>query len=734
MPAFADNVVTVSSAEGRPGDEVEVTLSLTNTDAIVAAEVTIPLNEYIRYVDGSATLNAARANGHQLSAAYVDGALRLYVYGFGSNALTGNEGTLATFRLRLGKHPERFALTPQVILSNAQGQAMSATPRAGTATILAPELTITTSQIDFGHIPIRSTYTKTLTLKNTGTDVLTVEDVTFDAPELSASETVFTIASGATKSITLTFAPTKYGAISKAATIISDATNGKQTASIVADPYSVNELTVGNASGVSDTEVAISLTLKNMEPIMAVQCSFTLPDGLRYVEGSITPSTHAEGLSATASVEGKKLTLFLYSQSNVAIPEGNGEIATLRVLLDGKSGTYYMTPQDVVLGNVRLENMVSASKRGSVSIQSPTISCNASLDMGSTAVTEVAEKTYAIRNSGQVDLVVSNINFLAEGFSVKEELPLTIAKGTTKNITVCYTPSKEGTYRTTMNIYSNDPVSRLKNVAVSGSVYEPNSLSMTGQWADGNKKYVVSVALENYTDIVAAQMDVVVPQGLSLNTATALMPSERLNGLTSTILPYEGQTYRVALFSFSNKVIAGNSGNIFTLTFDVDDVNVAQGKTITIDNLLLSNSGANNYASKASCRTIVENAKVSIFALSAAETMGSVTGAGSVDYGTEVTLTAVPAEGCKFVKWSNDITENPYVFIATTDIEIKAEFVLLGDIYPDGTIDYKDVEGASRILLNQNTQGLNLQAADVDDNGFVTISDLTKIIEIINKK
>lgn len=597
MPAFADNIVTVSSAEGRPGEEVEVTVSLANTDAVMAAEVVIPLSEHLKYVAGSATLSEARANGHQLSAASVDGTLRLYIYDFNSRALTGHDGTLVTFRLLLGRHPERFVLTPQVILSNALGQALSATPRSGTATILTPELTVMTSQMDFGHIPIRSTYTKTLTLKNTGTAMLTVEGVTFDAPELSASETAFSIAPGATKSLTVTFAPVKHGAISQKVTIVSDASNGRQTASVVANPYSVNELHVGDASGISDNEVSLSLTMNNMEPIVAAQCTFTLPDALHYVAGSIAPSTHAEGLSATATLNGQKLTIFLYSQSNVPIPEGDGEIATFRLLLDGRSGSYYLTPQDIVLGNARLENMVSASTRGMVRIQSPTIAANASLDMGSAAITDVAEQSYAIRNSGQAELEVTGITFLAEGFCIKEALPLTIAPGATQQITVCYTPTKEGQYRTTMNIYSNDPATRLKNVTMSGSIYEPNTVGLTGEWSREKTAYVTRIAVDNYTQLVAAQMDIHLPEGASINVVNALSNTARLAGMTSYLAKTDNMTYRLVVYSLSNAVIQGDSGDILTLTFNVEDASAMEGKEIRIDNIILSDITSKNYAS-----------------------------------------------------------------------------------------------------------------------------------------
>ncbi len=54
---------------------------------------------------------------------------------------------------------------------------------------------------------------------------------------------------------------------------------------------------------------------------------------------------------------------------------------------------------------------------------------------------------------------------------------------------------------------------------------------------------------------------------------------------------------------------------------------------------------------------------------------GTVTGAGTYDYGTEVTLEAKPAEHYHFVKWSDGTTENPYSFVITQDITIEAVFV-----------------------------------------------------------
>ena len=76
----------------------------------------------------------------------------------------------------------------------------------------------------------------------------------------------------------------------------------------------------------------------------------------------------------------------------------------------------------------------------------------------------------------------------------------------------------------------------------------------------------------------------------------------------------------------------------------------------------------------------IENYKVTISVQSNDETKGSVSGGGTVDYGTDVTLTATPAEDCEFVRWSDGSTENPYTFTATADVTLTATFMAPANI------------------------------------------------------
>jgi uncharacterized repeat protein (TIGR02543 family) len=63
-----------------------------------------------------------------------------------------------------------------------------------------------------------------------------------------------------------------------------------------------------------------------------------------------------------------------------------------------------------------------------------------------------------------------------------------------------------------------------------------------------------------------------------------------------------------------------------------------------------------------------------VTAVSSSETMGSVTGAGTYEAGTEAMITASANEGYQFVKWSDDTTVNPYVFTVNNAVSLTATF------------------------------------------------------------
>lgn len=595
ITAAADNCLSLSQASGTPSTEVTVSVSLSNTDSVSALQFILPLGKYLHYIDGSCTLSTVRSNGHIITASQVDEELRIYIYSLSLSSLRDNAGELLTFRLSLGKEPAHYTLLPQVVLSDAIGKDLTASVSMGKVTILAPKLQVLTQEVDFGHIPIYDTYVQSLSLQNVGNLPLDITNISSDDALFIPQTPTLTIAPQATADIPIEYSPTLRGRASARLSILSNAINGAQYATIAADPFSVNELYVSSANGVADSIVGISLTMNNMEPIVAVQCEFLLPAELVYEKNSFSLCTpRGDGHIALSSMHGDTLSLYIYSPTNKPLIANSGELATFRLRLNGNSNAYSLTPMDVVLSNANSENMLSAAFGGSVSIQSPQLNCESSMRFADAPVTEIAHATLLIRNYGDAPLLIERATFLMKGYSVVDTLPLSISPWSEAPFTVTYSPQQEGNFSTTMNLYTNDPTMRMKTIAISGHIYEPNYLSAVGI-AIPNDAYALSVSLSNYSDIVAAQFDV--HWSAEMTTSQALcIPSTRLQQHDYSVTRINDSTYRVLVYSITNTPIAEHDGELLQLLYTPKNQQIINycGIPFTIDNIVLSNANGEN--------------------------------------------------------------------------------------------------------------------------------------------
>lgn len=595
---WAGNIIKVSSTQGHPGDEVTVSVSLEGDEMPTAVEMQLALDDALKYVDGSAVLNAERSNGHSISAAVKSGNLSVVIFSPTLTALQGTTGELFNFKLKLGKEPADYTLAPVMLLGDAKGNSLTHSVERGVVTLLSPKLEIVTPTIDFGHIPIRSTYTKSVGVRNVGNEPLLISAVTTDRTDLVALQQDYTIAPGNTAQVQLNYLPIIRGAITAKVNFATNAINPKAgTANVVADPFSVNELHVWRVEGISDEEVTVVLKMNNMEPITGAQCTFTLPDGLEYVAGSAAVGSRCDATDHIASgfVQGQKVTLLLYSINNMTLPEGDGELLTFKVRLNGPSGYYMLTPEDVTLSNVTVENMVSATYGEYVVIQSPRLNGASALDMGSGAVNEKQIASYTISNNGAVDLVISRVTFLAEGYAVEEELPMIIEPGKSKILTVSYSPHEEGLYKTTMQIYTNDPTNRMHSVELTNNIYEPNDITVTGE--NTKEGYRFDFGMDNYTDIVAVQMNISWKPGMQTNLGQ-LVTTDRLSNHSVLLSEVEPGIYQVLVYSLNNTPIIGNSGSLFTLDYSAADGVNCRDTELKVTNIVLSDASGKNYTSE----------------------------------------------------------------------------------------------------------------------------------------
>ena len=585
LSVSATNTLSFSPLDGHPGDTLDIAVMLENSDAVTALQVDIPLNTNLQYIDGSASIDSHRSNGHQLVAHAANDTLHVTIFSLSQAALNNEDGDIFTFRVRLGNEPATYPLAGKTVITGTAGQALAAGVEQGSITIYSPKIQIVSTSLDYGHVPIRATYTKTLQVRNTGNEPLHITDIVFSAAEFSVSSTEFTIPAAQTQNIVVTFAPMLHGAISENVRLRSDAINdpdvyGANICALVADPYSVNELRMQAASGISDDTVTVRVRMNNMESIVGAQFSIKMPTALEFIDGSAAALERASGHSVLSTMSNDTLTLLLYHPSNEAVSGDDGDLLSFRVRLNGTTGSYALKPVKTMLVNTAQQNMVSAVYQANVTIQSPKISSNASLAFGHIRADQPHTVSYAIRNTGQVPLTVERVTFLSEGLRVVTELPIVIAKNATQYIDIELTPWQEGAFATTMQVYSNDPTTRMKSVNLTADVYEPNSLTFRGHTF--GTEYRLAVDLTNYSDIAGVQFDV---EGLMPWTSYALSP--RVAKHQVVVQPIDETRHRVIIFAMDNSLIEGHDGVLMEWNWQEELVPALNGKTISMDNVVL---------------------------------------------------------------------------------------------------------------------------------------------------
>lgn len=663
--AQAGNMVTVSQTEGHPGDVVTVAVNVQNTDIITGMQISIPLDKFLSYEAGSASLTE-RADGLQVSANASDGELHIVVFGFGKDKQIGaGDGTVVTFKLKFNWAPNVYLLTPKVLLSDADGNPLDCTTTDGSVTILTPQIATTEKVVDWGRVAItRGPYTRSVTIQNTGTEPLHISNITFDNEDFSVAEPQLTIAAGDSKSLPIAYAPVQYAwSLTAHMTIESDAINGKKEVTLTAIPYSVNELHLGEASGICDEIVEVPITVNNMEPLVGVQFDIALPDELKYVEGSFATAERTSALTATSAINGNKLTLMLYSLTNATMEGNDGVIGTFKLRLNGRSNWYWLNPENVRLSNVKLENMTSATSGGYVKIQSPVYGGSTSLDMGKTSVTETAQATYSMRNKGNVPLTIEKVAFLADGFTVVEQLPMVIPANEAAALTVQFSPTVEGAYSTFMNVYTTDPDRRMVQVKVNGEIFEPNQLTLDGERDANQKGYTLKVGMDNYTtDLVGMQFDVHWAKAMHYESVKA---SDRWNNEHITAIPINDNTLRVVAYTIPSTAISGNSGELMRLHFTCDD-EAYEGTTVRIDSISLSNT-------KGEQKSSIQDLAMKIVK------MGDVNDDGVIDV-TDVTMLINRVLGTKSTNFHESVADmNGDTVLDVTDVTLLINKVLKGE-------------------------------------------------------
>lgn len=591
MGVWADNKVTLSTGTAVPGQEVTIEVSLANSEAVSALQLSIPLDENLTYVANSIQ-GTTRLSSHQVSAGVKDGELNIMVYSETMANISGNSGAIASFRLLLGDMPGNFALTPsKLLMTDSQKNPLMGSQENGSVTVSTARAQYDTQTITFGRVPIKGSNGRSLQISNIGNEKLTISGVTFADTEFCTSATFpIEVAAGSSTYMQIDCKPTKRGNLDSKMEVTCNGSSKQNTILLKAEPFAVNELHIDDVAGTSDDEVTINLRMNNQDPILGFHLEFQMPDALKYVDGSFTLSDRKQDHEAVVTLQNGLLRIVGYSAMGKTFKNEEGLLASFRVKLSGRQGVYLQTSKAILTASLDgvPTNVLSASYSGYVNIVSPRLNANNTLDFGECSMTEAIEKTFTISNNGNADLVISKVLFDNEHLSVKEQLPLTISQWNSKTITVQNTDKTEGDFNSLMQIYSNDPELRMFSVQVTGKTVAPNYMTFSVDEEAALNFVKLTVSMDNYDAIGGFQFDVVSDDGYTLDNLNVEATS-RATGISMAGGQIDKRTLRVFGVLVGGTIAKGN-GKVVTIGLLPSRRLTPGSANLTISNMKMSSS------------------------------------------------------------------------------------------------------------------------------------------------
>ena len=170
----------------------------------------------------------------------------------------------------------------------------------------------------------------------------------------------------------------------------------------------------------------------------------------------------------------------------------------------------------------------------------------------------------------------------------------------------------------------------------------------------------------------------------SYNDVTITWPTESNAGSYTLAINKDGEVFCTLTFNAAGQLTgiafapsrngqrhapaATQAANGFTFTV----TGLEEGTDYSYNLVIKDNSGKTLQTYSGEFRTQSTNDRTVTVEYDAAQ--GQVTGAGTYLVGDTVTLTAIPNDGYRFVRWSNEVEDNPYTFVILDNVTLSAEF------------------------------------------------------------
>jgi glyoxylate utilization-related uncharacterized protein len=331
-------------------------------------------------------------------------------------------------------------------------------------------LTLNPSSVSYGNVKVGSNQTTNVTLSNSGATDLTISQATLSGASFSMSNLSLplTLASGATASVSVTFAPTGIGNFTGSVTFTTSSASQAQ----------------GKAQRKNGTQKALDETA-----VLALSGNGTSAGNL-----SANPASLAFGSVQVGTSSSKSETVTNTGTSTVTISQAN--VTGAGFSLTGLALPSTLAANQSVTFTVKFSPAAAGAASGNVAIVSDAANSPlniaasgtgatqgqlnpnpASLSFGNVVVGSSKNLTETLTNSGGSSITISAASASGAGVSLSGlTLPATLNAGQSTSFTVKFAPTVAGAVSGNVNVTSNGSNPSL-DIPVSGNAVTAGALS-----------------------------------------------------------------------------------------------------------------------------------------------------------------------------------------------------------------------------------------------------------------
>ena len=214
----------------------------------------------------------------------------------------------------------------------------------------------------------------------------------------------------------------------------------------------------------------------------------------------------------------------------------------------------------------------------------------------------------------------------------------------------------------------------------------------------------------------------------SYNDVTITWPTESNAGSYTLAINKDGEVFCTLTFNATGQLTgiafapsrngqrhapaATQATNGFTFTV----TGLEEGTDYSYNLVIKDNSGKTLQTYSGEFRTQSTNDRTVTVEYDAAQ--GQVTGAGTYLVGDTVTLTAIPNDGYRFVRWSNEVEDNPYTFVISDNVTLSAEFeevisTSVENTSPSQQSDTNKLLRNGQLLILRDGKTYNIMGAEI---------------------